>query len=184
MDLQHYVGQLELPAGIQAGEELVAAGATRLFCLNHRPGVSVLTQRRDGFRTAVTIATGAAFVAEVNVSAADPTENLAAVEAAVGETGTWSGVGILLTGNIQAALGLDLLEAHPESLIGTFDIRQVIFGALQSGQYLFAVNQQPYFQGYLPIPLLTVRIQANRQLLNFFIQSVRKFVSSPPSTGE
>jgi simple sugar transport system substrate-binding protein len=148
---------------------MVAAGAKRLFCLNHNPGVTSLTQRCDGFKTAVSKSGTAQFVAEVDVNATNQGEYIAAVEAAVGESGAWTGVGIILTGSIQAPLGLQLLAAHSNALIATFDTAQVIFNALQSGEYLFAINQQPYFQGYLPIPLLTAKIQANRQLLNFFL---------------
>jgi len=171
LDLQEYVGQLESTTGFDAGEKMVAAGAKRLFCLNHNPGVTSLTQRCDGFKTAVSKSGTAQFVAEVDVNATNQGEYIAAVEAAVGESGAWTGVGIILTGSIQAplALGLQLLAAHSNALIATFDTGQVIFNALQSGEYLFAINQQPYFQGYLPIPLLTAKIQANRQLLNFFL---------------
>ena len=37
----------------------------------------------------------------------------------------------------------------------TFDLSPDILTAIRAGQILFAVDQQPYLQGYLPIVFLT-----------------------------
>jgi simple sugar transport system substrate-binding protein len=184
LGLQHFIGQLEFNAGFSAAQRLLAAGMVRGFCLNHNPAVQTLTQRCEGFRAAFETAAGAEFVAEVIVNPNDVNAYRTTVEQAVGDVGTWSGNGFLLTGSAQATAGLGLVESHPDALIGTFDNGQVIFDALQSGQFQFGINQQPYFQGYLPIPLLTAQIQTNRQLLNFFIESGPKFLSTPPGASD
>ena len=38
---------------------------------------------------------------------------------------------------------------------GTFDLSPVILKAIRDGKMLFAIDQQQYLQGYLPIVLLT-----------------------------
>jgi simple sugar transport system substrate-binding protein len=184
LNVQHFVGQLEFTAGFQAAEELLAAGMVRGFCLNHAPNVNALTQRCEGFRTAFATAPGTEFVAEVIVDPSNVDTYRFTVEQAVGNFGTWLGNGFLVTGSIQATAALGLVEFHPDALIGTFDTGQVIFDAVQSSTFQFGINQQPYFQGYLPIPLLTARIQTNRELLNFFIESGPKFFETAPGVGE
>jgi simple sugar transport system substrate-binding protein len=41
-------------------------------------------------------------------------------------------------------------------LLATFDLSTPVLQAIQQGDILFAVDQQPYLQGYLPIVLLTL----------------------------
>jgi simple sugar transport system substrate-binding protein len=41
--------------------------------------------------------------------------------------------------------------------VGSFDLTPDVLRALSSGELLFAVDQQAYLQGYLPVVLLTER---------------------------
>ena len=41
--------------------------------------------------------------------------------------------------------------------IGTFDLGPDVLKAVQDGKFAFAVDQQPYLQGYLPIEMLALR---------------------------
>ena len=43
------------------------------------------------------------------------------------------------------------------SIIATFDYSPAVLRAIRSGRIEFAVDQQPYLQGYLPIVFLTER---------------------------
>jgi simple sugar transport system substrate-binding protein len=38
----------------------------------------------------------------------------------------------------------------------TFGLSSTVFQAIEQGEMLFAIDQQPYLQGYLPIVLLTL----------------------------
>ena len=42
-------------------------------------------------------------------------------------------------------------------LIGTFDFTPTVLRAIRSGRIEFAVDQQPYLQGYLPVVFLAER---------------------------
>ena len=39
--------------------------------------------------------------------------------------------------------------------VGTFDLTPEVLAAVRDGQLLFAIDQQPYLQGYLAVVLLT-----------------------------
>jgi hypothetical protein len=68
--------------------------------------------------------------------------------------------------------------------MGTFDTSDEIFDALDKNQIAFGIDQQPYLQGYLPIPLLTYFSYSKQHLQNEFIESGPSFVTSSPSEQE
>jgi len=62
--------------------------------------------------------------------------------------------------------------------LATFDLSPDVLQAIKNGQMLFAIDQQPYLQGYLPIVLLTLyktnlNIVANNVIMTgpFFVTS-------------
>jgi simple sugar transport system substrate-binding protein len=63
---------------------------------------------------------------------------------------------------LNATSGLLVLEAArlagaDDVAIGAFDLAPDVLQAVKAGDILFAVDQQAYLQGYLPIVLLTQR---------------------------
>ena len=46
--------------------------------------------------------------------------------------------------------------ARPEVSLATFDLSPEVLEAIVDGKMLFAIDQQQYLQGYLPIVLLTL----------------------------
>ena len=56
-------------------------------------------------------------------------------------------------GGLAAAEGL----AGTGTKIGTFDLGPDVLKAVEAGRIGFAVDQQPYLQGYLPIEMLALR---------------------------
>ena len=49
------------------------------------------------------------------------------------------------------------LASRPEVTIGTFDLGPDVLKAVQDGRITFAVDQQAYLQGYLPVVFLAER---------------------------
>jgi simple sugar transport system substrate-binding protein len=47
-------------------------------------------------------------------------------------------------------------EAGSSAKLATFDLNADVAKAVQDGKILFAVDQQPYLQGYLPVVMLTL----------------------------
>ena len=50
---------------------------------------------------------------------------------------------------------LDEVGRAGDSHFGTFDLSSEIAKAIKSGVIAFAIDQQPYLQGYLPVVILT-----------------------------
>jgi simple sugar transport system substrate-binding protein len=61
------------------------------------------------------------------------------------------------TSGIEAVKGARQLGSTPAPKIATFDLGPDVLNAVRAHQLLFAVDQQAYLQGYLPIVLLTER---------------------------
>jgi simple sugar transport system substrate-binding protein len=92
----------------------------------------------------------------IAVDLADPIDSQQRIDAAIT---TNSPDGILTLGPTGAAPALAALE--DAGLIGqiqlaTFDLSPEVLEAIRDGNMLFAIDQQQYIQGYLPIVLLTL----------------------------
>ena len=150
-----HVGQTEYEAGFGGGERLAEAGVTNALCVNQEVGNAALDERCRGFTDAMTEAGGTVEVLATDL--ADPTGSQQRIEAALTSDDTIDG--ILTLGPIGAAPALAALEASgkAESVqIGTFDLSPEVLEAIRDGDMLFAIDQQQYLQGYLPIVLLTL----------------------------
>jgi simple sugar transport system substrate-binding protein len=66
--------------------------------------------------------------------------------------------GILTLGAAAALPALDAVrDSGRDVRIATFDLSPEVLEAVRDKQILFAVDQQPYLQGYLPVVLLAER---------------------------
>lgn len=150
-----HVGQTEYEAGYGGGERMAAAGVTNALCVNQEVGNAGLDARCQGFTDAMTKAGGKVEVLAVDL--ADPTGAQAAVDAAVAANADVNG--ILTLGPTGSAPALAALEAAGklESIkLATFDLSPEVLTAIKDGKMLFAIDQQQYIQGYLPVVLLTL----------------------------
>lgn len=142
-----YVGQDETLAGQQAGKAMVDAGVKNALCVIHEAQNRALTDRCEGFAKHLAEAGGTVTV--VDVSAADLHGAQQAIEEALKKDAAVDGV--LATGiqGFSAAGGaLQALGTFGKVKLGTFDISLTNLTAVQNGQALFVVDQQPYLQGY------------------------------------
>lgn len=150
-----HVGQTEYEAGYGGGERMAAAGVTNGLCVNQEVGNVALDLRCQGFADALAAAGGTSEVLAVEL--ADPIDAQQRVTAAL--TANPDVNGILTLGPTGAAPTLAALEE--EGMIGqiplaTFDLSPEVLEAVRDGNMLFAIDQQQYLQGYLPIVLLTL----------------------------
>jgi simple sugar transport system substrate-binding protein len=153
-----HIGQTEYEAGFGAGQRLVDAGVTNALCVNQEVGNAALDLRCQGLTDAITEAGGAVSVLAVEL--ADPTGAQSRIAAALTADPTVDAVFTL--GPTGAAPALAALEA--EGLLGqiqvaTFDLSPEVLQAIVDGTMLFAVDQQQYVQGYLPIVYLTLYLE-------------------------
>jgi simple sugar transport system substrate-binding protein len=150
-----HVGQTEYEAGFGGGERMAAAGVTNALCVNQEVGNVALDLRCQGFTDAM--AEAGATVEVLAVDLADPIDAQQRIDAAL--TANEGVDGVLTLGPTGAAPALAALEDRGqlgEIQLATFDLSPEVLAAVRDGNMLFAIDQQQYIQGYLPIVLLTL----------------------------
>jgi simple sugar transport system substrate-binding protein len=149
-----HVGQPEGIAGYAAGRRLTRAGVRRALCVNQQVGNQGLDARCAGLARAMREAGGSSRVLGIDdQSRATPRRIGDAVEAARID-------GILATnatGGLHAVEGVARVRRSGQVKIGAFDLAPEMLQAVRTGRVLFAVDQQPYLQGYLPVVMLANR---------------------------
>jgi simple sugar transport system substrate-binding protein len=145
-----YVGQVDTQAGQEAGTALAAAGVRKALCVVFEERNTALTDRCAGFTKQ--LGTSGGSVQTLHVNGAQLHEAQSAIEQALRADQSINGV--LATGIIgfQAAGGaLQSLNAFGRVKFATFDVATAVLTALQNGQLQFAIDQQPFMQGYLAV---------------------------------
>lgn len=153
-----HIGQTEYEAGFGAGERMAAAGATNALCVNQEVGNVALDLRCEGFTDAM--AEAGAVVEVLAVELADPTGSANRISAAISADESIDAIFTL--GPTGAAPALQVLEDEGllgEILVATFDLSPEVLEAIRDGNMLFAIDQQQYMQGYLPIVYLTLYLE-------------------------
>jgi simple sugar transport system substrate-binding protein len=152
-----HVGQPEDRAGAQAGERLARAGVRRALCVNHETGNAGLALRCRAFGRAMRRAGAEAFELPIDVQdRAASRQRLASVI----RTRRIDGVLTLNTDGAAATLdAIDGVPAGRRPKVATFDLSPEALEAVRTGRMEFAVDQQAYLQGYLPVMLLAQRVR-------------------------
>ena len=146
-----HVGQPEDRAGFQAGRRLAASGVRHALCVNQQIGNQGLDARCRGLERAMREAGGTSRVFRIDdQSAATPQR----IKTAVRSGGIDGVLALNATGGIQAVKGLAGVGGVK---VATFDLGPDVLEAVKQKRLLFAVDQQAYLQGYLPVVLLTER---------------------------
>lgn len=145
-----HVGQEEYLAGLGAGRRMAAAGVTKAVCVNHEVGNVGLDLRCQGFLD------GLGGQAQVLGVHGDFSEIRGAVEIFLRREADVQGV--LALGPLSSEPTLAALEAVGrvgQMEFGAFDLSPSILEALAEGKMSFAIDQQQFLQGYLPVVMLT-----------------------------
>lgn len=152
-----HVGQPEDRAGLLTGERLARSGIRRGLCVNHEPANAGLKLRCRGFVKAIRRAGGRA--SELTVDVQDRAATRLKLTRAI-RAGRIDGVLTLNTDAAEAALEAVRSDRTAQRVrLATFDLSPEVLAAIRGGRMQFAVDQQSYLQGYLPIMLLTQRIR-------------------------
>lgn len=144
-----HVGQTETIAGQGAGRQLKAAGVTKLLTVIHEVGNIGLDQRANGAEESFPNHT------RLQVDLHNLPEAQAKIKSALQADSAINGV-LALNPDVGNATNLAIQGANMGGKVkmGTFDLSPQVIRAVQAGQILFAVDQQQYMQGYLPIIFL------------------------------
>ena len=172
-----HVGQTEKEAGIGGGERMAEAGVTNSICLIHEAGNSGLEERCAGYTEAMTAAGGT--VEQLVVDLNNPTEATQRVQAALSANAEINGIMALgPTGAIPALQAIEAAGKTGAVQIATFDLSPEVLDAIQAGTMLFAIDQQQYEQGYLPIILLNLYVTNANTIANPILMTGPGFVTA------
>jgi simple sugar transport system substrate-binding protein len=172
-----HVGQTEYEAGFAGGQKMGAAGVKHAICVNQQVGVATLEQRCKGFSDAMKQV--GATVKEIGVNGGNPTQTQQTIEAAILRDPTIDGIlGLGPLGSLPTIKALQDLNKTGQIKLATFDLSPDVLHAIKAGQMLFAIDQQPYLQGYLPIVLLTLYRTNLNTVANDVIMTGPSFVTS------
>jgi len=139
-----HVGQTEEIAGQGAGKQFKSAGAKKVLVVIHEASNSGLVQRANGVKKV--LGSGGVKVLTIPNAKSDIPGTKTKVKAA-----------FAADKSLDAFLGLDPDVTIPctdivpsGTKVGTFDVGGSI-KLIRSGKMLFAIDQQQYLQGYLPV---------------------------------
>ncbi|GAB5374381.1 MAG: sugar ABC transporter substrate-binding protein [Acuticoccus sp.] len=147
-----HVGQDEYTAGERAGEKLAEMGGTTAICVNQEVGNVALDLRCEGFTA------GFGGTVEVLPTSNDPAEVEAKIRAALDsnpDIDTIMGLGASLVGE-PAVAAVEAVGRTGDVNIGTFDLSADYLQAVADGKAAFAIDQQQFLQGYLPVVFLAL----------------------------
>ncbi|CAN5784685.1 substrate-binding domain-containing protein [soil metagenome] len=158
MGALEYIGQDDGLAGRAVGERLTREGAKNVLCVIQQPGHIGLEARCAG-----AAATFAGVVQTLNVDGTRPPEVKAAIIAKLQRD---RGIDRVLT--LGAPVALIALEAAGEAnsyaKAVTFDTNAAVIEAIKRGTLAWAVDQQPFLQGYLAVDSLWLYL-TNRNVI-------------------
>jgi simple sugar transport system substrate-binding protein len=146
-----HVGQTETIAGEGAGAKLKEAGVTKLICIVHEQGNIGLNQRCDGAKKSFGGDVENVQVTGVN----DISTTLTEIQSKLESDDSIDGV-LALNPDIAVAARDAIAGASSKAKLATFDLSGDVIKAIEDGEILFAVDQQQYLQGYLPVVFLTL----------------------------
>ncbi len=142
-----YFGSDETVAGLSLGKRIADEGAKHPLCVIHQTGSVALEARCGGVRTAVP------GTENLQVNGADDSAVTTTLQAKLAQD---KSIDYVVT--LGAPIALDAInakqQASSQAKLVTFDLNQQMAERIKDGQVEFAVDQQPYVQGYLAVTSL------------------------------
>jgi simple sugar transport system substrate-binding protein len=158
MGVQEYFGQDEKLAGVAAGEKLNTDGAKKIICVIQEQGQVALESRcagvKQGFKGDTEI---------LNVNSKDMPSVESTITAKLQQDPTVDHV-VALGAPIALTAIQSVGNAGSKAKIVTFDTNAALVDAIKNGQVDWAVDQQPFLQGYLAVDSLWLFIN-NKNLI-------------------
>jgi simple sugar transport system substrate-binding protein len=170
-----HVGQPEYAAGKGAGERAKAAGVKSFLCVNHYATNPASFERCRGFAEAI----GTDYKKSTLDSGDDPTTIESKVAAYLRQNPGTNG--ILTLGPTSASPTIKALEKSGQAgklWMATFDLSDDISKGIKSGTVKFAIDQQPYLQGYIPVAVLATM----KEMKTTDLKKVADAVKANPKT--
>ncbi len=153
LGIAFHVGQEELSAGRVVGAEMKKRGVTKLLCVNQEVGNAALDQRCKG------VTEGFGGPVTVLPTSADPAEIESKIRASLSSDKDINGVIGLsapLVGE-RAVAAVQGLGLGSKVKVASYDLSANFLKSITEGKAEFAVDQQPFLQGYVPVASLALR---------------------------
>ncbi|MBZ6077841.1 sugar ABC transporter substrate-binding protein [Microvirga puerhi] len=147
-----HVGQDELDAGKAAGAKLKEMGGKVGLCVNHEVGNVSLDLRCKGFAEGFG---GKVTVLPVSNDPSDIRAKVKAALAADSSIDTIMALGAPLSGEPTVAAVKEAGKTGSVK-VASFDLSANFLKAVSAGEAAFAIDQQQYLQGYLPVVFLAL----------------------------
>jgi len=145
-----HVGQDEFIAGQEAGKKFKELGATKILCPIQEANNIGLQERCDGAKDTF----GNVENLQLSAGLADLTKSEAEIQAKL-ESDTDIDAIFSLNADIATGSSMPASEAAGRDIInGTVDLSGDAVQSIADGDLAFAIDQQQYAQGYLPVVLL------------------------------
>jgi len=170
----NYVGNEEYPAGLAGGAHYTASGAKNVICVNTVPGAQNLEDRCKGISDGITKGGGKSTQLPLPASAfGNPTAVAEAIKATLLKDKTIDGVVTISAGDADsAAVGIEQAGGTGKIQLGSFDMNETGLERIKAGTQSFAIDQQPWLQGFLAVTLA-----------DGFVNYGLKLASAPILTG-
>jgi simple sugar transport system substrate-binding protein len=146
--LLEYFGQDESVAGRATGDKLDELKAKHALCVIHEQGNIALEARCAGVKKTFGGETDMLYVNGTDMDAVG-----AAVTARLRQDPSVDEV-VMLGAQFALAAVKSVKTAGSKAQVATFDLNSSLVKSVQSGDVQFAVDQQPYLQGYLAVDSL------------------------------
>ena len=165
----NYVGSDEYIAGVAGGEYFGAKGKKNVICVNTIPGAANLESRCKGVGDGMTKAGGKSTQLPLPASSfGNATAVAEAIKAELIKDGTIDGVITISAGDADsAAIGIQQASKVEGVMLGSFDLNKAGLDRIKGSTQGFAIDQQPYLQGYLATSLLASAIDFGTSLPTF-----------------
>ncbi|MFJ3230691.1 sugar ABC transporter substrate-binding protein [Streptomyces sp. NPDC086787] len=148
LGLREFFGQDETVAGEALGKRLNQSGAKKVACVIQEQGNVGLTQRCDGVKKTFSGTTETLYVNGTDMPSVKSTITAKLKQDKDIDYVVTLGAPYALT----AVQSVD--DAGSKAKVATFDLNKALTSAISKGTIQFAVDQQPYLQGYLAVDSL------------------------------
>ncbi|MFD7687708.1 sugar ABC transporter substrate-binding protein [Streptomyces sp. NPDC059781] len=145
LGLLEFFGQDESVAGEAFGKKLNEVGAKNTVCVIHEQGNVGLTQRCDGVKKTFEGETQI-----LNVNGTDMPSVKSTITAKLKQDSSIDYV-VTLGAPFAPTAVQSVGDAGSKAKVATFDLNKELTKAIGAGDIEFAVDQQPYLQGYLAV---------------------------------
>ncbi|MGW7256287.1 sugar ABC transporter substrate-binding protein [Streptomyces sp. NPDC054834] len=145
LGLLEFFGQDESVAGEAFGKKLNEVGAKHTVCVVQEQGNIGLTQRCDGLKKTFSGKTDILYVNGTDMPSVKST-----ITAKLKQDSSIDFVATLAA-PIALTASQSLSESGSKAKLATFDLNKDLVKAVQDGKIQWAIDQQPYLQGYLSV---------------------------------